>query len=151
MNYPHTVDWDAVIEKIENGEVPHEFCSTYYSDMPDSPAMIARKARAEPGFAARLAEAKRMGAICMLAECKQIADNPSMRADQKKIMIDVRMRLAAIWNPSDCREVSKTESVTTVRNMTPRDEYIEQMVLYTGCTREGAAALYARNAGEAVQ
>lgn len=147
----NAIDWDDVIARIENGEVPHDFCSKFYSDMPDTVGCIERKAKADTGFATRLAEAKRMGAICMLAECKQIADDRSMRPDQKKVMIDVRMKLAAIWNPNDCREVSKTENVTTVKHQTPREEYIEQCTLFLGMTREQAEAAYAANAGATIQ
>lgn len=150
-NAPTEVDWELVLDKIANGEVPSEFCVPFQTDMPDTPADIERKARADSAFAAQLADAKRMGAVVMLAECKKIADNAALRADQKKIQIDVRMKLAAIWNPADCREVAKTENVTTVRNLTPREEYIEQMVAMTGCDREAAAALYDRNAGGSVQ
>jgi hypothetical protein len=146
-----TVDWDFVLEKIENGAVPQEFCSGYYADMPDTPAMIERKARTDSAFAARLKDAKQLGAIAMLAECKQIADDQSMRADQKKIAIDVRMKLAAIWNPNDCREVSKTETVTTVRNQTPRDAYIADCVSMLGLSPAQAAAEYDARAGATMQ
>lgn len=151
MNDTHTIDWPGVLDKIANGQVPAEFCSPFYTDLPDTPADIERKAKAEPGFAAQLAEAKSMGAVVMLAECKKIADNAALRADQKKIAIDTRMKLAAIWNPADCREVSKTETVTTVRNLTPREEYIADAVSLLGMTPEQAAAAYDRQAGVTVQ
>ncbi len=150
-NESDTVDWEFVLEKIENGAVPQGFCSRRCSDMPDTPAMIERKARTDSAFAARLKDAKQLGAIAMLAECKQIADNPSMRADQKKIAIDVRMKLAAIFHPSECREVSKTETVTTVRNQTPRDAYIEDCVEMLGYTPAMAAAEYDARAGATMQ
>lgn len=96
------VSWDSVIEKISNGEVPSDFCKDWDPTMPDSPAAIERRAQLDKGFAVRLEEAKRIGAIVMLAECKSIASNRAYRTDERKLMIDARLKIAAIWNPEKC-------------------------------------------------
>ena len=97
-----SVVWDVVIEKISNGEVPSDFCKDWDPAMPESPAAIERRAQQDKGFAVRLEEAKRIGAIVMLAECKSIASNRAYRTDERKLMIDARLKIAAIWNPEKC-------------------------------------------------
>ena len=106
---PDPVDWDAVLARIEAGEVPAEFCSPHFSDVPDTAGVIERKAHEDAEFADKLATAKRLGAQAMLAECKEIADRPNLRADAKKVMIDTRMKLVAIWNPKQCTVPPKTD------------------------------------------
>jgi hypothetical protein len=144
-----TVDWDAVISKISDGLVPAEWIGM--EKMPETPSEIERKAASDPAFAARLKEARQLGAVSLLAECKKIADDPALRADQKRIRIDIRLKLAAIWNPADCREVAKTEQVVTVRDVSPREQYIADCESFLGMSREQAAARYALETGQTLQ
>jgi hypothetical protein len=148
---PQSVDWDAVLERIENGDVPSEFCSRHRIGMPASAGEIERKAKTDSSFATRLANAKRIGATVMVAECIKIADCTQTRPDHKKIKIDARMKLAALWNPAECNPKTIVEQTTTVKSVTPRDEYIEQAMLFLGMSRGQAEAEYQRQTGETVQ
>jgi hypothetical protein len=144
-----SVDWDAVLDKISNGEVPQEFCGT--GAMPDAAAEIERRARSNAGFAAQLREAKEIGATVLLSDCIKIADCSQTRPDHKRIKIDARMKLAALWNPAECNPKTVIEQTTTVKSVTPRDDYIEQAMLFLGMTRGQAEAEYQRQTGETVQ
>lgn len=144
------VDWDAVLERIENGEIPSDFCSGWTAGMPRSAGDIERHAAADSGFAVKLTLAKQIGAKVMLAECIAIAQNRSFRPDERKLMIDARKYLAAIWN-AECNPKTVVEQTTTVRSLTPREEYIDQCVTLLGMTREQAAARYAVETGATVQ
>lgn len=147
---PDLVDWDAVLARIENGEVPAEFCGNRVWGLPDAAGEVEKKARDDSAFAARLKEAKQLGALAMLAECKKIADNPNMRAEQKKIQIDTRKYISSLWN-AECNPKTVIEQTTTVRNLTPREEFIDQCINLLGMTREQAAARYAVETGATVQ
>ena len=98
----HEVRAELALTRIASGEVPAEFCSSADPNLPTCASSVELWARASPAFAARLAEAKAMGALVMLAECKKIADDSSIRVDQKRLMIDTRLKIAAIWNPTEC-------------------------------------------------
>ena len=98
----HQVRADMALTLIANGNVPAEFCSEQDPNVPNFASSIELWAQADAGFAARLKAAKATGAIVMLSQCKQIADDPTIRADQKRWMIETRMKISAIWNPADC-------------------------------------------------
>lgn len=49
----------------------------------------------------------------MLSRCIQIADDRTIRADQKRLMIETRMKIAAIWNPLDCTAPKSDKDATT--------------------------------------
>lgn len=98
----HEVRATLALVRIASGEVPAEFCSNADPNLPSQACSIERWAREDSAFAARLGEAKAMGALVMLAECKKIADDPSLRVDHKRLMIDTRLKIAAIWNPAEC-------------------------------------------------
>jgi hypothetical protein len=98
----HEVRASLALARISSGDVPSEFCSSADPNLPAHASSIERWAQENPAFAARLASAKAMGALVMLAECKKIADDPSIRVDHKRLMIDTRLKIAAIWNPAEC-------------------------------------------------
>lgn len=86
------------LREIAKGLVPHAFAGMSYA-LPDEPDDLDRWASEDPNFAARYEAAKRLGADAMVAYCVSIADSPAYKADMKKVMIDARMKLAAIWAP----------------------------------------------------
>lgn len=88
----------AALRAIRQGFVPSQFCGTLDSTYPLHAGDLDRWASENPAFAEAYAAAKRLGADSLVAECVVIADNPALKSDQKKIQIDTRMRLAAIWN-----------------------------------------------------
>ena len=109
----HEVRATLALARLASGEVPAEFCSGADPNLPSHASSIELWARKDPTFAARLAEAKAMGALVMLAECKKIADDPSLRVDHKRLMIDTRLKIAAIWNPADCLAPKHDKDVLT--------------------------------------
>ena len=147
----HEVRGEFALIHISNGEVPAEFCTGEDPNVPTHVASIEQWAASNSAFAARLRTAKAIGALVMLAECKKIADDRSIKVDQKKVMIDARMKVAAIWNPTECNQRTVIEQNTTVRNLTPRQEYVDHMIKFLGMTSEQALARYERETGESLQ
>lgn len=143
----HEVRAALALHRIANGEVPSEFCSPADPNLPSHASSLDLWARDNADFAARLSEAKALGASVMLAECKKIADDRSIKADQKKLMIDTRMKIAAIWNPAECNPKTVVENNVVVRNLTPQDQYLEQLMAMLGLTREEALAHYRAHSG----
>ena len=105
----HEVRAQNALARIANGEVPAEFCSEQDPNVPSFASSVEVWAQTDVGFAARLRDAKATGAVVMLSQCKHIADDRTIRADQKRLMIDTRMKIAAIWNPENCTAI-KPES-----------------------------------------
>lgn len=143
----HEVRAALALHRIANGEVPSEFCSSADPNLPSNASSLDAWAKADSAFAERLAEARALGASVMLAECKKIADDRSIKADQKRLMIDTRMKIAAIWNPAECNPKTVVESNVLVRNLTPQDQYLEQVMSLLGLTREEALAHYRAHSG----
>ena len=98
----HQVRADIALALIADGRVPSEFCNEHDPNLPSRPSSLEHWAHADASFAERLKMAKATGALVMLSRCIQIADDQTIRADQKRLMIDTRMKIAAIWNPTDC-------------------------------------------------
>jgi hypothetical protein len=98
----HQVRADMALALIADGNVPAEFCSEQDPNVPSRASSVERWARADATFASKLKEAKATGAMVMLSQCKLIADDATIRADQKRWMIETRMKIAAIWNPIEC-------------------------------------------------
>lgn len=146
----HPVRADVALAKISEGQVPSEFCRADDPNVPTFASSLEIWASGDPIFATRLKEAKKVGASVMIADCVRIASDRSYRPDERKIMIDVRQKLAALWNV-DCNPKSVVEQTTTVRNLTSRDEYVEQAMLLLGMTRGQAEAEYRRQTGGTVQ
>lgn len=146
----HPVRANFALARISNGEVPSEFCRADDPNVPTYASSIELWAVTDPIFAARLTEAKRIGALVIIADCIRIASDRSYRPDERKIMIDVRQKLAAFWN-ADCNPKTVVEQNTTIRNITPRSEYVEQAMLFLGMTRGQAEAEYQRQTGDTVQ
>lgn len=109
----HEVRAQIALVRIANGEVPAEFCSEQDPNVPSFASSVEVWALADAGFAARLKDAKATGAVVMLSQCKQIADDRTIRADQKKLMIDTRMKIAAIWNPQNCTAIKPENDLPT--------------------------------------
>jgi hypothetical protein len=142
--------FDLALEKIMNGEVPSEFCNEWDPNMPDFASSIELWAQADPVLAARLTEAKRIGAQVMIASCITIAKDRSFRPDERKLMIDTRKYLASLWS-ADCNPKTVIEQTTTVRNLTPKQEYIDQCVSMLGMDPATAGARYDKEQGATVQ
>jgi hypothetical protein len=134
-----TVDWDAVLTLIENGQV---------DDLPASSGAIERKAQVDAAFGQRLTAAKKIGAQVMIAEIIKIADCAVTRPEHKKLKIDARKYLAALWN-AELNPKTQIEQTTTVCNLTPREEYIQQLVDLMGMSPQEAAARYQLETGGA--
>lgn len=85
-----------VLRLVRLGNAPSTFCAMLGIDSgaPD------RWAFDDAEFAAAYHRAKLIGADAMVNNCVQIADRGDLKADAKKVMIDARMKLAAIWNPA---------------------------------------------------
>lgn len=149
VNY-HKVRFDFALTYIAAGRVPSEFCSPSDPNVPDEPSYIELWARQNPQLTARLLEAKRQGAKAMLADCIRIASDRAYRVDERKLMIDTRKYLAALWN-AECNPKQVIEQTTTVRNQSPRDAYIADCVGLLGYTPATAAAEYDARAGVTVQ
>lgn len=109
----HELRATFALSRIANGEVPAEYCAHSDPNLPAYPSSIEHWARIDQAFAVRLNEAKAVGAVVMLMECKKIADDRSIRADQKKLMIDTRMKIAAIWNPENCTAAKPDKDLPT--------------------------------------
>lgn len=148
-NY-HKVRFDSALNYISAGRVPSEFCTPNDPNVPDDPSYIELWAGQNPARTSALVEAKRLGAKAMLADCVRIASDRSYRVDERKLMISTRQYTAALWD-AECNPKKVIEQTTTVRNMTPRDEYIADAVSLLGMTAEQAAAAYDRQAGVTVQ
>lgn len=86
------------LKRVRLGHTPAEFCGGHSCYPPDSGA-LERWAATEPTFADQLAEARKIGADSMVMYCLTIADDRTLKADSKKVMIDTRMKLAAMWHP----------------------------------------------------
>ena len=138
-----------VLQHVANGRVFSEICNEWDADVPSHPATIELWAAQDAAFAARLIEAKRIGALVMVADCQRIATDRLLTVTERKLLIDTKMRISALWN-ADCNPKSVVEQTTTVRNLTSRDEYIELAVL-CGMTRTQAEAEYRRQTGATVQ
>ena len=146
----HEVRAQIALTKIANGQVPSEFCSERDPNVPSSAASLELWAQANPAFAARLLDAKRMGAQAMVADCVRIAADRAYRVDERKAMIDARKYLAALWN-AECNPKTVIEQNTTVRNVTPREQYVADCVLFLGMDRQQAGAKFDREQGVTVQ
>ena len=94
--YPEQAE--NVLAFIRAGKVPSQFCGTEIG-VPNDASTIEEWAVAHPEFADKYNEAKRIGADAMVAYCISIADSSLYKADAKKVMIDTRLKIAAIWNP----------------------------------------------------
>lgn len=89
----------AALQRIRAGEAPAQFCfpgMTY----PDDASVLEVWNQQNEEFAADFAAAKRIGADAMVNYCLSIADNDRFKPDARKLMIDTRMKLAAIWHPA---------------------------------------------------
>lgn len=86
------------LKRVRQGHAPYEFCGTH-SIYPSDPGALDRWATEDPAFAEKLADARKIGADAMVMYCVSIADDKTLKADSKKVMIDVRMKLAAMWHP----------------------------------------------------
>jgi hypothetical protein len=140
----------TTLQRIANGEVPSEFCSEYDPSVPSHAASIELWAKVNDAFAERLTEAKKIGAHVMLTDIIKIADCTATRPEHKKPKIDARKYLSSIW-ASELNPKTVIEQTTTVKNLTPRDEYISQLVDLMGVTPQEAAARYQLETGATVQ
>lgn len=90
----------ATLEKaltaIRRGIVPHQFCYELNMEIDT----LDTWANNDADIAQKLATAKCIGADVMMSECIAIADSISYKADAKKVMIDTRQKMAAVWNPA---------------------------------------------------
>jgi hypothetical protein len=98
----HQVRADMALALIADGNIPTEFCSEQDPNVPSRASSLELWAQADADFAVRLKAAKATGANVMLMQCKRIADDLTIKADQKRLMIETRMKISAIWNPADC-------------------------------------------------
>ena len=138
------------LARIANGSVPTEFCNGWDPTVPTYASTIELWGKADPQFAERLAEAKRIGALVMVADCQRIATDRLLTPTERKLLIDTKMRIAALMN-ADCNPKTVVEQSTTVRNVTARQEYVETAILLLGITPGQAEVEYQRHTGEAVQ
>jgi hypothetical protein len=50
-------------------------------------------------FAEKYTKAKKLGADAMIAYCMVIADDSYEKPDSRKVRIEARMKIAALWHP----------------------------------------------------
>ena len=105
----------TALSKIRNGEVPSEFCNQYSYDVPDFPADIEQWAKDDATFADTYRQAKRCGAGVMLQDCIKIAADRSRRIDERKLMVETRKYIAALWS-DECNPKSISEATITTVN-----------------------------------
>ena len=87
-----------VLRQTIAGFLPHEYCGRV-TNTPFPPASISLWAAEDATFAEELSKAQHVGADALIARCAQIADTPDIKADQKKLQIDIRVKTAGLWNP----------------------------------------------------
>lgn len=86
---------EKIAERIVNGESLVKICRD--EGMPCY-ATVRKWENDSPEFAAISARAKELGCDFMADDCIEIADNPEIRADDKRIRVDTRLRLIGMWS-----------------------------------------------------
>jgi hypothetical protein len=101
-----------MLREIRRGSVPQHFCGR--QGYPRDASDIDRWARTNEELAALLVEAKIIGAESLMNQCLLISDSMEYRADSKKVMMDSRLKLAAVWNPE--KYGAKSDKNITINN-----------------------------------
>lgn len=86
---------EELLNRLADGEPLRSICkdprmpskSTVYNWLDDETSEFAGRFRAR----------KRIGVHTMAEECLEIADDPELPSDQKRVKIDTRLRLAGKW------------------------------------------------------
>lgn len=142
----HQVKADNALRRIANGEMPSEFCAQGNPNIPTYAVSIELWASQDANYAERLIEAKRIGAQVMLADCIRIAGDRAFRPDERKLMIDARKYVAALWNV-ECNPKQIVEQKTTHMQATAKADFIETCTLFRNMTERQAEAEWLRVSG----
>lgn len=81
--------------RLSNGEPLKKICSD--PSMPDY-STVWRWVEKHPEFRAVSLRAREIGTHAIADECVEIADNPDLDPNDKKVRIDTRLRLIGKWN-----------------------------------------------------
>ena len=85
---------EEIVERLATGEPLARICQ---DDRLPSYATVRRWERENSDFQAHSAPARDDGRAYMMDECKEIADDPGLDPQDKRIRIETRMRLAGQW------------------------------------------------------
>lgn len=97
-----------IVERLSNGEPLKKICRDEHIP---SYITVLRWQRVHPEFDNLSSRAKAEGTHALADECIEIADNPDIDPQNKRIMVDTRIRLIGKWNSRAYGE--KVEMATT--------------------------------------
>lgn len=97
-----------IVERLSNGEPLKKICRLEH--MPHY-VTVLKWQRKHPEFDNLSSRAKAEGTHALADECIEIADNPDIDPQSKRIMVDTRIRLIGKWNSKAYGE--KVEMATT--------------------------------------
>lgn len=86
---------EAIGERLAKGEPLARICAD--DDMPGY-STVRRWEEEREDFRAISARTRDLGCDFMADDCVRIADDPSIDAQNKRVMVDTRLRLLGMWN-----------------------------------------------------
>lgn len=86
---------DEILERLSNGEPLTKICRDEH--MPNF-STIFRWELADPEFCKLTSRAREIGTHALVNESIEISDDPLARADQKRVRIETRLRVAGMFN-----------------------------------------------------
>lgn len=116
-----------IVERLSNGEPMKTICK---DDHMPSYITVLRWQRAHVEFGNLTARAKADGTHALADQCIEIADDPMIDPQNKRIMVDTRIRLIGKWNSrayGDKVEVENTGVVAVTHTLDVTNLSLEEL------------------------
>lgn len=133
---------DEIVERLATGEPLAKICR---DDHMPCYSVVRKWEDEKPEFLALTTRGRKDGTHYMADECIEIADNPTIDHQHKRIMVDTRIRLIGKWNAKEYGDNSHVKVDQTTRVEPVSAEQMQDEMRQSPALRREIEAMLAKS------